>query len=80
MDFVGEDTRLACCPGELEPAPATPPTLTVAVANGAVTLTWTDGALQAAGTLDGSFTAVPGATSPLVVQSPGGQQFYRASR
>jgi hypothetical protein len=53
--------------------------LSIASANGNVTLTWTDPqfALQAAPSVTGTYTNVTGATSPYPVSTTGGSTFYR---
>jgi hypothetical protein len=40
-------------------------------------LLWSPGTLQAAGTVNGTYTNVPGATSPYVVSPAASKQFYR---
>jgi hypothetical protein len=42
-----------------------------------VMLLWTPGTLQAAGTVNGTYTNVPGATSPYVISPAATRQFYR---
>jgi len=62
-------------------ATVAPPVVSVVKdGSGNVVITYT-GTLQAAGTLNGSFTAVPGASSPFTVTtgSLAGQLYYRAS-
>jgi hypothetical protein len=59
--------------------PAATPTLGVARQGGNMVLTYT-GTLQSADSVNGPYTAVAGATSPLTVTPAGGQKFYRAGQ
>ncbi len=67
------------------PAPAarraTPvtPTITVQRSGANVVLTWT-GVLQSADRVEGPYTDVSGASSPLTVPASGSAKFYRARR
>jgi uncharacterized repeat protein (TIGR03803 family) len=60
-------------------APPNPVSLQIAMAGEAVVLSWTGSAfaLQAAPTLAGVFTTVPGATSPYTNSITGAEQFFR---
>jgi len=50
-------------------------------AAGKITITWTAGTLVSSPTVNGTYTAVTGATSPYVVSPPAGQaMFYRAKQ
>lgn len=59
--------------------PATPPTLNIRRLGSNVVLNWTDAAfgLQSAPAITGTFTNVPGATSPYTNSISGGQRFFR---
>jgi hypothetical protein len=63
----------------VEDAPASQIPLNISSGGGNVTLTWSNPAfnLQASPTVTGTYTNVPGATSPYVVPSSGAQQFFR---
>lgn len=60
-------------------APPTPEPLLISLVGGDAVLTWTDPAfsLQAAGTVTGTFTNVPGATSPFSYPISGAQRYFR---
>lgn len=60
-------------------AQATPPTLNIQRFGSFVVLSWTNAAfgLHAAPTITGTFTNVPGATSPYTNTFSGGQRFFR---
>jgi hypothetical protein len=62
------------------PATAVNPTLSIAPSGSTIQVSWTGSAtLQAAGSITGTFTNVPGATSPYVVAPTGSQLFFRLS-
>ncbi len=51
--------------------------LTIGSAGGNVTVSWVTGTLQAAGNVTGTYTNVPGATSPYTTPANAPQLFYR---
>lgn len=57
--------------------PVPPSALTLSVVGGEYFLSWTSGALQAAPSLNGTFTDVAGATSPYKMVPSAGLNFYR---
>jgi hypothetical protein len=61
-----------------EAAQQAPGALSVSLANGQVSISWTGGGtLQSATSLTGTWGTVPNATNPLKVTPAGGQLFYR---
>ena len=52
--------------------------LTAVLSGGNIIVSWPTGTLQAAGTVSGVYTNVPGATSPYTNAISGGQLYYRA--
>lgn len=84
-DFEADYRLVASVPGKsivsdvvnivtgVEPAP----TIEIAAATGAVTITFT-GKLQSSAQVDGAYQDVAGATSPYVVTNPTGVMFYRS--
>jgi hypothetical protein len=60
--------------GAIVPAPVT---LYCQTTNGTIVLTWSQGTLQSAPAITGSYTAVNGAASPYTLVPAAGQQYYR---
>jgi hypothetical protein len=58
-------------------APAVTPTISIARANGVITLTWT-GTLQSASALNGQWSDVTALTSPATITASESSRFYRA--
>ena len=60
-------------------APTNVPVLNVSyqMSSGNLVLSWAQGILQSSSDIDGPFTNVPAATSPLTVPCSGSRQFYR---
>jgi hypothetical protein len=54
-----------------------PVTLTISTSGTQVKITWTGGTLESADTINGTFTAVSGATSPYLVTPTTAAKFYR---
>jgi hypothetical protein len=66
-------------PAARRAAPPVTPTITVQRSGANVVLTWT-GVLQSADRVEGPYTDVSGASSPLTVPTSGAARFYRARR
>jgi hypothetical protein len=56
---------------------ADPPTLTFQPTASGFSISWANGTLQAAATIDGDYATVDGATSPYDVTPAGQQRYYR---
>jgi hypothetical protein len=54
-----------------------PGTLNFQVINGKLVLNWAQGTLLSAGTVNGTYTPVNGATSPYTNSMAGAQQYFR---
>ena len=59
------------------PSQTNSPSLTVTLASGKVTLTWSSGTLQEANDVLGAWQDVPNATSPMSITPAGDRKFYR---
>jgi len=57
--------------------PPSPSNITLERVGSNIRLTWTDGTLQSAGAVSGTYTNVPGAASPYTVAPSLGQQYFR---
>ena len=71
---------LSWAPGVFEPVAVREdqPALTIERSGGDVVITWSGGTLQSASSVDGPYTDVAGASSPLTEAASDAAKFYRA--